>query len=239
MMINPLNHKSNSSAFVNDDQQAPLNADYALPVVINSMAMDWNDSPMLGVQRKRLELIGSSSPRLTTLVRFAPDSYFKSHQHDAGEEFLVIEGVFSDASGDYGKGYYVRNPADSSHQPYTKEGCIILVKLRQFSLGDIQQCAIDTQNSTWAASKFKGISQLLLHQYQSEHVFMYQLNKDSESFHISFSTIGEVYVLGGEINILSTTYSAGTWLRYPANTSLSINSHTEARIWVKRSADIR
>ena len=34
--------------------------------------------------------------RATSIVRYAPNSHFSAHTHGGGEEFFVLEGVFSD-----------------------------------------------------------------------------------------------------------------------------------------------
>jgi len=96
-----MNSSKSTAAFDNDDQEAALNSDFTQVVTVNTEQMDWEDSPMPNVWRKRLELISTSNPQLTTVVKFTPDSYFKAHQHDGGEEFLVLEGVFSDSNGDF------------------------------------------------------------------------------------------------------------------------------------------
>ena len=83
-------------------------------------------------------------------MRFAPESYFPAHTHGGGEEYLVLEGTFSDKSGDYGPGFYVRNPPGSRHQPFTKDGCTILVKLWQFDEDDLKQLNVDTQAASWS-----------------------------------------------------------------------------------------
>ncbi|MCU7811953.1 MAG: cupin domain-containing protein, partial [Candidatus Thiodiazotropha sp. (ex Notomyrtea botanica)] len=90
-----------------------------LVVQVDTTSMEWAASPAQGVERKRLELIGDTQPQLTTLVRFQPGSYFSEHTHDGGEEFLVLEGVFSDETGDYGVGSYIRNPPGTRHAPLT------------------------------------------------------------------------------------------------------------------------
>ena len=69
--------------------------------------------------------------RATSLVRYAPGSAFSPHTHGAGEEFLVLEGVFSDETGDFPAGFYVRNPPGSRHTPASAPGAVILVRLRQ------------------------------------------------------------------------------------------------------------
>ena len=39
-----------------------------------------------------LEVDGEEIARATSSVRYAPNSSFTSHQHELGEEFLVLEG---------------------------------------------------------------------------------------------------------------------------------------------------
>lgn len=64
----------------------------------------------------------------TALVRWAPRTYFHAHRHYGGEEVLVVEGVFEDENGRYPTGTWIRSPHLSQHQPFSREGCIILVK---------------------------------------------------------------------------------------------------------------
>src|SRR2546430_11190176 len=60
--------------------------------------------------------------RATSLVRYTPASTFPAHEHALGEEFFVLDGVFSDEHGDYPAGTYVRNPPNSRHTPRTAPG---------------------------------------------------------------------------------------------------------------------
>ena len=73
-----------------------LNADFERRVVIRPTDYQWVASPMPGVQRMMLDRIGDEVARATSIVRYTPHSAFSSHTHDGGEEFLVLEGVFSD-----------------------------------------------------------------------------------------------------------------------------------------------
>ncbi len=66
--------------------------------------------------------------RHTALVRWAPGTYFNAHRHYGGEEILVVDGVFEDEHGRYPAGSWIRSPHLSQHQPFSREGCIILVK---------------------------------------------------------------------------------------------------------------
>ncbi|MEL6688355.1 MAG: cupin domain-containing protein, partial [Pseudomonadota bacterium] len=57
-----------------------------------------------------------------------PDTYFQPHTHFGGEEILVLQGMFSDETGDYPAGSWLRSPHMSRHTPFSKEGCLIYVK---------------------------------------------------------------------------------------------------------------
>ncbi|MDX1737389.1 MAG: cupin domain-containing protein, partial [Alphaproteobacteria bacterium] len=108
-----------------------INHDLSQRVVLDTNKLEWSETRMNGVARRMLDRDGAESGRATSIVRFEKDSYFEAHTHPGGEEFLVLEGIFSDETGDYGPGSYVRNPIGSSHKPFTKEGCTIFVKLWQ------------------------------------------------------------------------------------------------------------
>eukprot|EP01034_Spumella_vulgaris_P008456 gene8456-10765_t len=64
----------------------------------------------------------------STLVRWAPQTYFNPHKHYGGEEIFVVDGVFEDEHGRYPAGSWIRSPHMSLHQPFSKEGCTIFVK---------------------------------------------------------------------------------------------------------------
>lgn len=72
--------------------------------------------------------LSSFETQHTALVRWSPETYFSAHRHYGGEEILVIAGVFEDEHGRYPQGTWMRSPHLSLHQPFSKEGCTILVK---------------------------------------------------------------------------------------------------------------
>ena len=93
----------------------------------------WMPSPNGEVDRKQLERAGGESGWATSVVRYASGASFPAHKHPTGEEFLVLDGVFSDENGHYPKHTYVRNPPGSQHTPYSEKGCLMFVKLCQMS----------------------------------------------------------------------------------------------------------
>ncbi|MDH3695504.1 MAG: cupin domain-containing protein, partial [Gammaproteobacteria bacterium] len=129
-----------------------LNADFSQRALVNSQQQAWFESPLPGVERRMLDRIGDEVARATSIVRYAPGSYFSPHTHSGGEEFLVLEGVFSDEHGDYGPGAYVRNPVGSSHKPFSENGCTIFVKLWQMKKDDQEFVRLNTNAMTWEQS---------------------------------------------------------------------------------------
>ena len=140
-----------------------VNADFTQRVVIATDALPWIPSPQAGVERRLLDRIGGEVARATSLVRYAPACAFPAHQQGLGEEFLVLEGVFSDEHGDYRKRTYVRNPPGSRHTPRTEPGCTILVKLRQMKPSETARVVIDTTAAIWQPGDAAGLSRLRLH----------------------------------------------------------------------------
>ena len=127
-----------------------LNQNYNEKVVMHSSCLEAISSPCSGVKRTLLERSEDSEYAVsTTLVEFQADSFFDEHIHDYGEELFVLEGTFSDESGDYTAGTYIRNPHNSKHKPYSREGCKLFVKLRQFDKADSKRVIINTENKTW------------------------------------------------------------------------------------------
>jgi anti-sigma factor ChrR (cupin superfamily) len=133
-----------------------LNADLSQRAVVYSEELAWVASPLAGVDRRMLERDGEEVARATSVVRYAPDSSFDAHTHGGGEEFLVLEGVFSDEHGDFGPGMYVRNPPGSRHTPRSGPGCTILVKLRQMAPDDQDYVRIDTARASWQPGPVEG-----------------------------------------------------------------------------------
>jgi anti-sigma factor ChrR (cupin superfamily) len=94
-------------------------------VVIDSRHTPWHPGMVEGLKVLPLNTFETQN---TALVRWAPQTFFNPHRHWGGEEIFVVEGVFSDEHGDYPAGSWLRSPHMSQHQPFSREGCLILVK---------------------------------------------------------------------------------------------------------------
>ena len=192
-----------------------INADFSERVVVRPGDVEWVPSPMAGVERQMLDRIGDEVARATTIVRYAPKSYFSEHTHTGGEEFIVLEGVFSDEHADYPAGTYVRNPIGSSHKPHSEKGCTILVKLHQFDPDDQDQKAIDTTTATFLPGSAPGLTVLPLHSVASENVALVRWAPGTK-FNAHRHWGGEeIFVLDGTFQDEFGDYPKGTWLRSP------------------------
>ncbi len=69
------------------------------------------------------------------LVRWAKGTHFQRHSHWGGEEIFVIEGTFQDEHGEYPMGTWLRSPHLSTHDPFSTEGCLILVRTGHLPTG--------------------------------------------------------------------------------------------------------
>lgn len=193
-----------------------VNQDFTKRIAINSAKEIWHKSPSDGVERLYLERDdGGESAVATSIVRFAPGSKFDEHVHDGGEEFIVLEGTFSDEFGSYPKGTYVRNPMGSSHNPYSDSGCILFVKLRQFQTDDQEQVKINTNNETWLPGLVDGLSVMPLHHFKTEHVALVKWAPNTIFNPHQHWGGEEILVLEGVFHDEFGVYPKGSWLRSP------------------------
>ncbi len=191
-----------------------LNMNFEQRVVIETHQQPWVASPSAGVWRKPLAREDAERGHATSLVKFEAGASFSEHDHPLGEEILVLSGTFSDQSGDYHAGTYFRNPEGFTHAPFSKEGCVLLVKLHQFKHGDDKHVVIDTQKTGWS-SGLGGLSVMPLHSYQGESTALVKWPK-GERFQLHRHFGGEeVFVIKGEFIDEHGRYPQGTWLRSP------------------------
>ena len=208
-----------------------LNADFSAPVLVRSETLDWQKSPMKGVERRMLDRIGDEVARATTIVRYAPGSAFSAHTHTGGEEFIVLEGVFQDEHGDFPAGTYVRNPPTSSHTPGSDQGCTIFVKLWQFDMQDRTQ--IRKTMADELGTPINGVATAVLHQDAREAVTYSRLDAGATLASEAPGGI-ELLVIGGSVSTGTETLAANDWLRLPEGERLTLLAASEgAKIWMK------
>lgn len=200
------------------DRPAPamnLHDDFSVRVVAHAADASWIPSPMSGVDRRMLDRVGAEVARATSVVRYAAGSRFERHVHGGGEEILVLEGVLSDETGDHPAGTYLRNPPGSSHAPWSREGCILFVKLRQFAPQDLASVRIDTRATSWHPGLVPGLTVMPLHSHDGVDTALVRWAPNTLFNAHSHPGGEEILVLDGVFRDEAGEYPKGTWLRNP------------------------
>jgi hypothetical protein len=211
-----------------------LNSDFNARAVVHAATLPWVTSPIPGVERRMLDRIGDEVARATTIVRYAPESRFSPHVHGGGEEFLVLDGVFSDEHGDFPAGSYIRNPPQSRHTPGSKPGCTILVKLWQFDPADRSHVRIDTNKMPYVRTAERPeVEMMPLFRDAGEDVRLERWPA-STRIELALPGGGEFFVLDGAFEEGGATFVQNSWLRLPPGARLKAASGPKGcRVWVK------
>ncbi|RSF00451.1 cupin domain-containing protein [Achromobacter aegrifaciens] len=188
-----------------------INADFSRNAIVTPEQYQWVPSPQHGVERMMLDRVGGEQARATSIVRYAPDSRFPPHAHPGGEEILVLSGTFSDASGDYPAGWYLRNPPGSAHAPSSRNGATILVKLGQMPADEQSVVRIDTRDpAAWTRERGGKICPLYSASY--EQTCLRRLPAHAPLPRTA-AVDAEILVLAGSIADGQASYPQGSWLR--------------------------
>jgi len=196
-----------------------LNDDFSERAVMNTAEMDWTESPAKGVWRKRLELSGpAEAGRVTSLVRYEPGSHFPPHEHPDGEEVLVLDGTFSDDTGDYSVGSYFLNPDGFRHAPGSEDGCLLFVKLRQYPGKRRKHVALRTDEMDWEDGSMEGmrIKTLYAEEGHPERVLLIEAKAGTDFPEHTHDGGEEIFLIRGRLADQFGELTAGSWARYPA-----------------------
>src|SRR5262245_46297697 len=180
-----------------------IHADRSQPVLVHGARLPWVASPEPGVERRMLERAGGEVAIASTIVRYAPQSNFHSHTHGLGEEFIVLDGIFSDEGGHYPPGTYVRNPPGSKHAPFSRDGCIIFVKLRQMQSDESEQVRVYEKDRQWT-EVIDGYAQALLYSNGRTSVWLERSKPGVRVPPRSVPRGEELFVLNGMLQLLDS-----------------------------------
>jgi len=191
-----------------------LNADYSERVVLNHYDLPWTMSPDPGVDRRLLDRVGDEVAKATSIVRYKPGSKFQAHTHEFGEEILVLEGTFSDETGNYPAGTYLMNPPGSSQAPFSESGCTLFVKLRHLGPDQIVREVIDTKTAPWFQGMVPGLHVMPLMRQGSGSTLVRWAPQTYFNPHRHFGG-EEIFVVEGVFEDEHGRYPAGSWVRSP------------------------
>jgi anti-sigma factor ChrR (cupin superfamily) len=209
-----------------------INEDYSQRIVLNHHDLPWVISPEPGVQRRMLDRVGDEVARATSIVRYEAGTRFASHSHDLGEEILVLEGVFSDETGDYPAGSYIMNPPGSSHAPFSKSGCLLFVKLRHLGPEQVHREVVDTTKAPWLQGLVPGLHVMPLMQQGTGSTLVRWAPQTYFNPHRHFGG-EEIFVVDGVFEDEHGRYPKGSWIRSPHMSQHQPFSREGCTIFVK------
>ncbi len=195
-----------------------INGDLSARATMDTPAMEWAASPSGTVFRKRVHLVGPpESGQVTSIVRYEPDSSFPTHDHPEGEEILVLDGVFSDEHGDWPAGTYLLNPEGFRHAPFSEEGCVLFVKLRQFPGRDREHHVIDLNTRDWQQTDAPGVTHKPLYAQAgfADRMRLERWDAGTAQEQVTYDEGVEFFVIDGEFEDGDGEYAQGSWLRLP------------------------
>ena len=199
------------------EELADINADLNQQVVIDTANMEWQPSPSGTVWRKPLYREGGEFGPVTSIVKYDAGGKFRTHSHPQGEEIFVLEGEFCDDHGRYPAGTYLLNPDGTQHAPYSDQGCILLVRLRQYDGEDRKQVLINTNETSWHQGIVEGLTVLPLYSQMDYPENMALVRWQPETYFPQHTHPGgeEIFVIEGTFEDDHGVYPQGTWIRSP------------------------
>lgn len=213
-----------------------INGDLTARVAVDTRCMEWTPSPSRTVWRKRVHLVGPpEAGQVTSVVRYEPGSRFPEHDHPEGEEILVLEGVFSDEHGDWPAGTYLLNPEGFTHAPYSRDGCVLLVKLRQYPGSDRRHVAVQTADLDWQPGEHPGVSIKPLYRQDgyTDSTRLERWAAGTATSRRGYRGGAELFVLDGTLEDDTASHGAGSWLRLPEGAELTASTRGGCTLYVK------
>ena len=213
-----------------------INGDLTVRVSEDTNRIEWSPSPSGTVWRKRVHRVGpAESGQVTAVVRYEAGATFPAHDHPGGEEILVLDGIFSDEHGDWPAATYLLNPDGFRHAPFSRDGCLLFVKLRQYPGKERIHVVLDTGASEWQVTGDAGVQVQPLYA-QSGFTDSMRLERwavDTERDSIRYPQGAEIFVIDGEFRDEADQYPNGAWLRLPVGATHTPTSETGCTLYIK------
>jgi anti-sigma factor ChrR (cupin superfamily) len=212
-----------------------INGDLAARVAVDTAAMEWTASPSGTVWRKRVHLVGpAESGQVTSVVRYEPSSTFHGHNHPDGEEILVLDGVFSDEHGDWPAGTYLLNPEGFRHAPFSRDGCTLFVKLRQFPGRTREHVVLRTEELPWEPLRAGvAVRRLYAQAGFADTMRLERWEPGARLGRIGYASGAELFVLDGSFRDASGAYARGAWVRLPPGASHAPSTDYGCVLYIK------
>ena len=210
------------------------NADVTKRATVHAGRKEWTASKLRGINRIMFDLVDNVKDVSTALVKYDPESRQPARVHAGGEEFLVLQGVVTDESGDYPEGSYVRKPPGTRFSMWSRDGSMLFKKKWQFASHDRTSVNIDAFSQPLKRFRHRpGVTVQRLYADSREDVRIEYWDPNRRIELMQCNGL-EVFLLEGAFTETATSYRRYSWLRLPPGESLRVNSGEQgARLLVK------
>jgi anti-sigma factor ChrR (cupin superfamily) len=125
------------------------------------------------------------------------------------------------------------NPEGTRHAPYSEQGCLLFVKLRQYR--GAATVRIDTLSVPWHDTGTPGSKQLMLFETDApgETISLYRMAPGCEVADHPHPGGEEIFVLEGGLEDQYGRYEAGCWGRSPAGSHHWAKSESGCLVYAK------
>lgn len=221
----PLTHDQDALA---EGPIIAVNADLEERAVVETAAMSWSPSPWIpGINRKFLDRYGNGQfVPSTSVVSFESGVRDPYHAHPHGEEYFVLSGTFTDHTGDYLPGFYVRHPMRWCHAPYVdvrNQDAVVWVKVSQVAEEGEPIIVTDTcdpdlpawQDRACLSGRIRALP-LYASARTGERVWIELWEPGTEDAVLQPPGGEEVFVISGSLTDDGVVRPGLTWIRNPA-----------------------
>lgn len=217
-------------------QSQKINSDLLVRAAVLPTTLTWHRTNYTGIWFGCFESDCEVQDHpVTMLTQFDPGGFFDLHGHPGGEEILVLQGNFADETGVYPPGSYMLNPEGFIHHPYSENGCVTFVKLRQHGGKTRQQVKTNIYDLSWQKGVIPEIEVKPLYQQMGfpEKVWIERWQPGTALSNVVESEVKEIFVIEGIWSDEWGDYPIGSWLRYPPDLPYSPSSTTGCMVYVK------
>jgi anti-sigma factor ChrR (cupin superfamily) len=148
---------------------------------------------------------------------------------------LVLDGVFSDERGDWPAGTYLLNPEGFRHAPFSREGCVLFVKLRQFPGVGREQVATRTETLEWQPTARAGVAVRPLYGQQgfADTMRLERWSPGARLPRVEYRHGAELFVVDGEFTDEGGSFARWAWLRLPPGAAHSPSTALGCVVYIK------
>ena len=183
-----------------------INIDYETAIDIDENSISWQKVENCEIYKK---IFSKDDDKETALIRMEANESFKNSERTNSVEVFVLEGIYSNEFGDFGKGTYLKLPQEQENKIKTTSACKIFKKTNYEQINK-EKVIVDTSKSFWREGQ--GNLQVMPLSEQTALVKWPQNERFVPHTHWGGE---EILVLSGTFIDEHGKYKMGTWIRSP------------------------